>query len=61
MIVLLSTPADLSQRDKVEKINSIGSPDEKPKNNSLKTLMSEYILNKIRILEKVLSNIFPLK
>ena len=40
VIVLLSIPADFSQSDSVEKINKIGRPDEKPKNNSLNTLLS---------------------
>jgi hypothetical protein len=33
-------PADFNQSDRVEKINKIGSPEEKPKNNNLTTLMS---------------------
>jgi hypothetical protein len=40
VIVLLSMPADLSQSDRVEKINKIGNPDENPKINNLTTLMS---------------------
>ena len=36
VIVLLSMPADFNQSDRVEKINKIGSPEEKPKNNSEK-------------------------
>jgi hypothetical protein len=40
VIVLLSMPADLSQSDRVEKINKIGKPEENPKINNLTTLMS---------------------
>jgi len=41
VIVLLSIPADLSQRDRVEKISNIGNPEEKPRINNLTTLISK--------------------
>ena len=36
-------PADFSHKDKVEKINKIGRPEENPKNKILITLISLYI------------------
>ena len=35
-------PADFSHKDKVEKINKIGRPEENPKNKILITLISLY-------------------
>ena len=36
-------PADFNHNERVEKINSIGRPEEKPKNNILIILISLYI------------------
>ena len=40
--MLLSMPPDFSHKDKVEKINKIGRPEENPKNNILITLIFLY-------------------